>query len=185
MRDLANQSLLKRKRQTSPKAVRTIIIVILIAGVLYFIASKTNVAGIGGSGDSIVLRDATRGLTPVKVDGTPVEVKNAVNLTSNTATLRNVSGEVASAVATRVFGNGSYTLTVDATLPDPKGSKYEVWLVGGGQTVEAGFMEGAKTAWSLTFRDSDKYSSLKSVWITREITSEDERPEKHVLEGTF
>ncbi len=189
MRDLAQVKTSKKKINSSPKILLIGIIVVIVVAVLYIIASKINVGGIGGSSAGVVLKDAPKNLTPVAVDRTPVGVDTGggVELSSGSATFTNVSDDSASATATRVFGNGLYTLTVSATLPDPKGSKYQVWLVGGGKTLNAGFMDGdsTKTDWSLTFRDKDNYSTLSEIWITKEITTEDGKPERHILEGRF
>jgi hypothetical protein len=175
----------KKRVSAQPRILSIAVIVIAIVGILYFIAAKINVGGIGGSSSGVTLQDAPKNLTPVKVDGAPVDVGGGVTLSSDSATFKNVSDGSATATATRVYGNGSYSLTVLATLPDPAGSKYQVWLVGGGQTLNAGFMDGAKTSWSLTLRDKDKYSTLSEIWITREITTEDGKPERHILEGSF
>lgn len=185
MRDLAHVGTSKKRVAVPPRILPIVVIVIVIVAVLYFIASKINVGGIGGSSSGVTLQDAPKSLTPVRVDGASVDVDSGVTLSSGSATFTNVSDGSATATATRVFGNGSYSLTVSATLSDPVGSKYQVWLVGGGKTLNAGFMDGAKTSWSLTFRDKDKYSTLSEIWITKEITAEDGKPEKHILEGSF
>lgn len=185
MRDLAQMGSSKKRVAGAPKILPIVVIVVAVVAVVYFMASKISVGGIGGSSSGVTLQDAPKNLTPVKVDGAPVDVDKGVTLSSGSATFTNVSDESATATATRVFGNGSYSLTVSATLPDPTGSKYQVWLVGGGKALNAGFMDGAKTSWSVTFRDKDKYSTMSEIWITREITAEDGKPEKHILEGRF
>ena len=182
MRDLAQMGSSRKKVAVPPRILLIAVIVVAIVAVLYVTASKINV---GGSSGGVTLQDAPKGLTPVKVDGAPVDVDSGVTLSSSNASFTNVSEGSATATATRVFGNGSYSLTVSATLPDPVGSKYQVWLVGEGKTLNAGFMEGAKTSWNLTLRDKDKYSTLPEIWITKEITAEDGKPELHILEGSF
>ena len=95
------------------------------------------------------------------------------------------SGESATATASRKFGDGSYNLTVNATLPDPVGNVYQVWIVGGDESHLAGDMQGSGKSWSLSFNDVDDYSNLDGIWISREITKQDNKPEKHILEGSF
>jgi hypothetical protein len=185
MRDLAQMGSSKKRVSVPPRILPIAVIVIVVVAVLYFVAARINIGGIGGSSSGVTLQEAPKSLTPVKVDGAPVDVSGGVTLSSSSATFKNVSEESATATATRVFGNGSYSLTVSATLPDPVGSKYQVWLVGGGQTLSAGFMDGSKTSWSLTLRDKDKYSTMSEIWITKEITAEDGKPERHILEGSF
>lgn len=185
MRDLAQSHsfLPKKSSKFPPRILRIILIVIVISAIVYFVISKV---GGGASGDSESLHDAPAGLTPVEVSGAPVSVANGVNLSSDTITLKNVAGaDGGTATATRVYGNGGYTLTVNATLPDPHANRYQVWLSDGTKVYDANFMEGSKTSWSDTFRDTDKYSKVKNIWITREITSEDNKPERHIMEGSF
>ncbi len=186
MRDLARESTSYKKRHlnSKPRLVGTIIIVLVIVSVIYFLSSQINVGG-GNTTDSQTLHNAPVGLVPVKVDSSPVDTSGGVNLASNTITLRNV-GAGGTATATRVYGNGSYSLSVNATLPDPKGDKYQVWLSDGENAFDGGFMNGNGSGqWTDVFRNDEKYSKFRQVWITREITSEDNKPEKHVMEGSF
>ncbi len=186
MRDLARQNLRTRRdrRVISPRTIRIGIIVALIVGAVLFINSGAGFGVIGG-GD-FTLRNAQHGLEPVEVSGGPVSVDGGVNLISDKATFRNVSNIKASATAERVYGAGSFTMTVSASFAGDKGHRYQVWLTDGTDVADAGFMEGSGNSWDLVFRDSDKgYSKMDGIWITDELTTEDQRPEKHILEGSF
>lgn len=183
MRDLAQQSYVKDKIAIPQSTVR---ILLLLAGALVFLlGAKFIISQVDSNGSSITLRDAPKGLTPVGVPGGFDVNKDAINLALESATFSNVSGENARATATRKYGDGSYSLTVNATLPDPIGNVYQVWIVGKGEVNLAGNMRGSGNIWSVVFNDVDNYSDLDEIWITREITNNDGRAEKHILEGTF
>lgn len=188
MRDLARQNYSATSANTKiviPQSVVRILVILTAALLLLFIVKK--LAGSGGviGSSQISLRDAPKGLTPVANDASESVLENAVSLASDTATFSNVSGESVSATSVRKYGDGSYNLFVNATLPDPKGNVYQVWIVGGGQVILAGDMIGSGKNWSISFNDKDNYSDLNGIWITREITKEDENPELHILEGLF
>lgn len=182
MRDLAQQSFSKSSEKS--KLLKVVIIALLIVGVVFFLNSKLS-SGTTSTSGAVVLKDAPKGLTPVSLTDNLDILENGVNLSTDTATFKNVSGENAKATAVRKYGNGNFSMSVDATLPDPKGQKYQVWIVGGGYPLDAGFMSGSGNSWTLVFRDRDQYSKYRTIWLTREITSEDGKPEKHVLEGSF
>ena len=183
MRDLAQQNF-SGKSYTRSTIFRVLAIIVVVAGLIFILKSK-----FGGSASgnlSVILQNAPNGLKPVNFSGSDV-AKSGIDLKGSSVTFRNVSGDSASATASRTFGDGSFSLSVTATLSDPKGGdKYQVWLVGANGVFDAGLMEGSKNTWSLVFRDKDKYSSAyNQIWITREITTNDNRPEKHILEGSF
>lgn len=189
MRDLAkaSNSPIRRKSQYfNMKKVK------LLGGVVLLIAAAIFVSTIvfGGSSpiggnSSIILQEAPTGLKPVSLTGIADAAAGGVALTTQSASFRDVKfGGGASATATRSFGGGIYVLSVSATLPDPKNTYYEVWLVGTNGPVPIDFMTGSKTSWSLSLRDSDKYSSYSGIWITLERTK-DTLPEEHILEGSF
>ena len=188
MRDLAGQSY---RRTTSSKilinrsAVRVALLVVVILVILLVVRRVLGGGGVIG-GSSIVLRDAPKGLTPIEVPGQNIAIDDgAVDLSIQSATFTNVSGESATATASRKFGDGLYNLTVNATLADPVGNVYQVWIVGGDEPYLAGDMQGLGKSWSLSFNDLDDYSNLDGIWISREITKQDNKPEKHILEGSF
>ncbi len=184
MRDLSGQSgWTKPSGSSKTPIIKAAIVVILVIGLLFIVKQKlTSGSFIGGS--SAGLSDAPHGLTPVSVSG--VSNAGGVNLSSQTANLGPVkSGISGSATATRTYGDGSYNLTVNATLPNPHGDSYAVFLVGSGGPVFLDFMSGSGTSWSLNFNDKDKYSTLNRIWITEKITKEFKTPETHILEGSF
>lgn len=186
MRDLANQSILRRRR-ISARSSRFFLTVAIVIVAIWAVAWKLNGQSTSLGGEAAYLKDAPKGLTPVKVSGAAVDADLGINLSSGTAKLGDVKyGGSASGSATRTYGDGSYSLSVTATLPDPKGGdKYQVWLYDGSVPFDAGFMSGSKNSWSLVFRDKDKYSSYETVWVTREITTEDGKPETKILAGSF
>ena len=188
MRDLAQQSY---QRTSSSKiaiprsAVRVALLVVVILVILLVVRRLIAGGGVIG-GSSIVLRDAPKGLTPVEFSGGSTAIDDdAIDLSIQSATFTNVSGESATATATRKFGDGSYNLSVNAILPDPNGNVYQVWIVGGDEPHLSGDMQGLGKSWSLSFNDVDDYSNLDGIWISREITKQDSKPEKHILEGSF
>ncbi|KKR77927.1 MAG: hypothetical protein UU23_C0007G0005 [Candidatus Curtissbacteria bacterium GW2011_GWA1_40_9] len=186
MRDLARQNLRTRSRSEKnyPRALRLGIVVALIVGVVLFVNSGVGLPIVGGS--DVMLRDAQHGLIPVEVSDGPIGVEGGIDLISNKATFRNVGNIKASASAERVYGAGSFTMTVNATFSGEKGHRYQVWFTDGSAQADAGFMEGSGNSWTLVFRDKDKgYSDMDGIWITDELTTEDNRAEKHLLEGTF
>jgi len=186
MRDLAKQHLNTRKRSTaiSPRVTRLGLIVVGIVFLILVVNSALNLSGVG-SGDGMV-QNAPLGLTPVKVDGALVDVEGGIKLNSDKATFRNVGNIKATATAERVYGGGSFTMTVDATFIGTQGHKYQVWLTDGETMADAGFLEGVGTSWATTFRDSDRgYSGLDGIWITDELTKEDNKAETKILEGSF
>ncbi len=182
MRDLANLSYLLSKISGIPRAFRLIILAVVVGGVLFFLGSKLNLP-VGG-GQDLVLRDPPRNLTPVTVEGGSVS-DGGMALTKKTTTLKDVKyGGEAFGTASRSFGGGTYILSVNATLPDPKNTTYQVWLSDGDSMIPIDYMSGSKTSWSLRLRSTDKYSSYRSILVTLERTK-DNLPEERVLEGSF
>lgn len=184
MRDLAQQSYSRTKYQIPGSIVRIALLLVIVIVLLFAIRFVVSVGGIGGS--SVQLRDAPKGLTPVSLSGDVVSTDEGIDLAIESATFQNVSDVSGTASASRKYGDGSFSMTVKATLPDPKGNPYQVWIVGDGEVTLAGTMNGAGGSWGLVFNDRDKnFSKMDKVWITREITSIDNKPEKHILEGSF
>lgn len=186
MRDLARQNLITRKKHIlSIPAFKFISIAVLVVVILVVAKNVTSGGGIVTSADSAV-HDAPNNLTPVSLESSTLDISDSgVQLDSDSITLTAVSGLGGSGNARRTFGGGSFSLSVSATLPDPKGNKYQVWITNGTNIKDAGFMTGSKTSWSLTFRDNKNYSNYREIWITQEITTEDAKPETHRLEGNF
>ena len=182
MRDLAQQSF-ERRQGSFPKPLKFLVLLAIVLGALVFVKDRFFSSGISSS-SSASLHDAPKGLTAVPVPNVSSFGDRGISLTSESANFTNVSADSAKATASRKYGDGTYSLSVSATLPALKGDKYQVWIITDGVKL-AGTMEGSGTSFSLVFRDNDKYSKYDEIWITREITSNDEKPEKHILEGRF
>lgn len=181
MRDLAQTS--PYPTRPSNRVVRLVVLIVFLAVVGYFVLNF--VFGGAGSGSAVMLREAPRGLLPVEVGESQITTEEGVALTTRTALMRDVKyGGEATAQVQRSFGGGIYILTVDATLPDPKNVSYQVWLVGDEEVLPIDYMRGAGTSWSLSLRDTDRYSQYDGIWITLE-RGKDDIPEEHVMEGTF
>lgn len=183
MRDLANQNFPSSKKSSPSKFLRLIILIVIVFGAFYFVKSKINFSGNGGS--AVVLQDLPRNLLPIPLDNTMSVTDKGVDLVTQSALLKDVKydGEYTGS-AKRSYGGGTYILSVDATLPDPKGNSYGVWLVGDDDIILVDYMGGSKTSWSLRLRDTDKYSKYSGIWVTLERTR-DNKSEEHVLEGSF
>ena len=183
MRDLARSGLIRRKSNFFQQS-KVLIVPVLIVIVILFVI---NIFGSGGGENRNVnsqyLSDAPKNLEPVDV-GKVIQAESGSNVVTNSITLRNVE-EGGQATAVRTYVPGSFTLTVNATLPDPKGNKYQVWITNGSDVFDAGFMNGSKTSWNVVFRNTNNFMTHREVWITREITSNDDKPEKIVMKGNF
>lgn len=185
MRDLSQVSTGPNFRTSTNKVFLRVKLVVIIAVLIALGYFALNFVTSSGGGSSMILREAPRGLTPVAVGDSQVTTEGGVALVTQTALMRDVKhGGEATATVKRSFGGGIYILSVDATLPDPKNVNYQVWLVGDGRVVPIDYMRGSKTSWSLSLRDTDRYSQYEGVWITLE-RGRDDRPEEHVMEGSF
>jgi hypothetical protein len=111
---------------------------------------------------------------------------------SNKIDLTDVSGGVSRGIATRSYKNGRFEHVILADIPDPdKGYFYQGWLTTKGKEGEEGFsyvktgkLRVAKGGYLLEFQSSRDYTSFSQVWVTLEKT-DDTKPEKHILEGSF
>ena len=185
MKDLANQSYGQKGAKIDSKFLRRVlvltfgVIAVLTGGKLFFSAGSVI------SGQSVVLRDAPTGLKPVEADSDTSVSDVGVTLTSQTAKLIDVAGGGGSGTAKRTFGAGTYSLNIDTNLPDPKGNNYGVWLSDGPEVLLVDYLRGSGNSWGYELKDKDKYSSFDQIWITLEITKNDTKPEKHILEGSW
>ena len=185
MRDLANQSYGQKGAKIDSKFLRRVlvltfgVIAVLVIGKLFFSASSVI------SGQSVILRDAPTGLKPVEADSDTSVSDGGVTLTSQTARLANVAEGGGSGTAKRTFGANTYSLDVDTNLPDPKGNNYGVWLTDGAEVLLVDYLRGSGNSWGYELKDKDKYSGFDQIWITLEITKNDTKPEKHILEGSW
>lgn len=189
MKDLAGQDFSKKSTVTIPRGfVKLAGVVVLVLAVLLFVKSHSGgSSGTSSSNSAVVLSEAPRGLTPVSVGDSNLSAKG-VDLKTQNATMTVVRREVrevsGSAKATRSYGGGIFNLTVTANLPDPKTAYYQVWLTDGTKLVPIDFMRGSGSSWSLDLSDTNKYSQLDQIWITLE-RSKDNKPEEHIVEGSF
>lgn len=110
---------------------------------------------------------------------------------SDNIELKDVSGGTGSALASRTYENGKYTLMVLADLPDPSaGSFYEVWLEKGNQgesdysIVRAGSMTIAKGGYILDFSTNQDYTSYTKIVVSQE-KSITQSPTTRILEGSY
>ena len=185
MKDLANQSYGQKGAKIDSKFLRRVlvltfgVIAVLVIGKLFFSASSVI------SGQSVILRDAPTGLKPVEADSDTSVSDRGVTLTSQTARLANVAEGGGSGTAKRTFGANTYSLDVDTNLPDPKGNNYGVWLSDGAEVLLVDYLRGSGSSWGYELKDKDKYSGFDQIWITLEITKNDTKPEKHILEGSW
>ena len=97
-----------------------------------------------------------------------------------------VSDIKGSGIATRKYESGNFIHMILADLPDPEpGTFYEGWLVkGDGTYIPTGKMMIAKGGYLLEFQYPTDLSSYNKIVVTLEKT-EDEKPEQHILEGSF
>lgn len=181
MRDLGQQFGTTKAQGINVTILKVVAIFLVVIFIVFLFRGRLIS---GGASSSVTLSDAPAGLVPVDVSDSGI-VDSGVNLTTKTINLSDVKyGGEAQATATRSYGGGVYVLSVDATLPDPVNTNYQVWLVSGSGSVPIDYMRGVKTSWSLSLRDSDKFSSYGEIWITLERTK-DEFAEEHVMEGAF
>lgn len=182
MRDLAAQGFSSNKKK---KPIAKLVIVVVLACVLFYILTNFLKLGSSAGGSSIKLSEAPRGLAPVGVNGAADITQGGVELKTQTTKLKLAKGDfTGSATASRSFGGGTYVLSVDATLQDPVGQSYAVWLAGDTGPILIDYMKGVKNSWNLSIRTNDKYSNLNEIWITLERVK-DNKAEEHLLEGSF
>lgn len=184
MRDLARSRSLRRKKPTRKLLLIIIVVVAVVAG-FYFYGQHDENSPRDISSAGVVLRDAPNDLKPVSLAGIEKIAVGGVNLTTESANMKDLQGKDSSAVVTRTFGAGAYRLDVDATLPDPVNVSYAVWLVGTGKPLLIDYLRGSGTSYSLGITGTtEKYMQYDTVLITLERTK-DFTPEEKVMQGTF
>lgn len=105
-----------------------------------------------------------------------------------TTTLKAVGNYKGSATATRSTVDGVFMHEVTAKLDDPaEGKFYEGWLAGPSVVSTGKMTKEADGEWSLVFRSEKDMSKHTQVVITEETEADglDNKPEAHVLEGSF
>ena len=107
------------------------------------------------------------------------------------AVLTDVTDGDASGLAVRKYEAGVFTHTVLADLSDPElGFFYEGWLVRGQEGdddfafISTGKMRLAKGGFVLEFSSQQDLTTYERVVITLERV-DNQKPEKHILEGSF
>ncbi len=111
--------------------------------------------------------------------------------TVETAELLAVGDYRGSGSATRSFDGTTFAHTVSASLNDPPAGKfYEGWLVDKEPTLtffSTGKLTKEGNVYVLTFTAPQNYPEYNTVVITEETESMglDDKPEVHVLEGSF
>ena len=95
-----------------------------------------------------------------------------------------------SGAAERYTGNdGKYTLVATANLDElPEDKFYEGWVVGDGRVISTGKLnQEANGVFSLIYTSEEDLFAQNRVVITEETLSQglDNKPEDHVIEGSF
>ncbi len=109
--------------------------------------------------------------------------------TSKQATLTNVSGGTATGKAFLLRKDGKLLFTASSNLPDPKeGTFYEGWIVkkdtSPAQYEDTGKLKKQKDgSYEVSKEFDETYEGYDFVVITSE-QADDQKPEKHILEGT-
>ena len=98
--------------------------------------------------------------------------------------LRDVANVSATALATRKWENGRFEATIMADLPNPENGFYQAWIVKDTQFISLGRMRVAKGGWIIEYQSNTNYSEYDKVVVSLEITN-DNKPEKHIVEGSF
>lgn len=101
--------------------------------------------------------------------------------------LNDVTGGASTGIATRKAEANKFVHSVLAALPDPeKGYWYEGWLVREDPfaVMYTGRLTMAKGGWVLDYTSGQNLSDYPKVVVTKEKVN-DQRPEAHVLEGSF
>lgn len=100
-----------------------------------------------------------------------------------------VEGNTGSGTATRTI-DGKYVHNITAELADPATGKfYEGWIVvDSSDFISTGeLVKESEGQWSLTYTSDSDLSNYKDVVITEETSANglDNKPEDHILEGSF
>lgn len=163
---------------TKPRVLLVVVLVLIASGALFvWFVQKNN--------------DTTdNATTTAQVKGPDLETSQANESprTTETAQLKAINNYIASGTATRTV-SVEFIHTVTAILEDPADGKfYEGWLVNAPNFISTGKLtKETDNTWSLTYASSKAMRDYPEVVITEE-TSEnglDNKPEVHVLEGSF
>lgn len=116
------------------------------------------------------------------------EPANKVEAPIETAILQAVGDYTGSGPATRVYDRGVFAHAVTANIGEPaEGKFYEGWLVNGKEFFSTGKLSKNNDTYELSYTADKNYPDYKKVVITEETISDglDNKPEAHVLEGSF
>ena len=157
-----------------------IALAVIIAGFYFLFLRKPEAPGLEVTENTPQITDEMKSSFGVLIDDNAEKTE-----------LVDVTGGMASAIATRIYENGVFTHAVLADLPDPtSGTFYEGWLVRGkaGDSdfdfISTGKMQLAKGGYVLEFESQTDLSDYAGVVVTLE-TKLDDVPEEHILEGSF
>ena len=155
-------------------------VVLVIAGLGFFLYQRSRqVENEGMIGDSAIAEEKANQL----LDQLNIELPENLER----ANLSDVSGGDGTGIATRSYEDGSFEHSVIAGLPDPEaGTFYEGWLVREEpfDVVYTGKLRIAKGGYILDYNSGADLSDHEQVIVTQE-TVDDQKPEQHVLEGSF
>ncbi|CAN5642109.1 hypothetical protein BH23PAT2_BH23PAT2_09520 [soil metagenome] len=160
--------------------ILAVVVVVALAGAGVYIA-KNNSDDKSRSSSQIKTEE------PASSDGNPVVNQEAeLAELAMLAAVGDYSGE---GEARRSFVDGKFEHSVNAKVSDPADGKfYEGWLVKGTQFISTGKLAKADGInYSLSFTSSNGMSDYNKVVITEETEANglDNKPEAHVLEGSF
>lgn len=182
MRDLARSGLGRRKRPNRKKLFLYIGVFIILGIVLYYVGGD---AGTGNQNRNEMVADAPPDLTPVSLEGQENLSAGAVSLNTDTANMKDLRGEGASANVVRSYGGGVYRLSVNADLPDPVNVNYAVWLTGTGNPRFVEYMRGSGRDWYVNIAGKEsELLKYDEVLISLERTK-DNKVEEKIMSGSF
>lgn len=158
-----------------------LIILVLIAGGLYFRKPKTS-----STDDS----DSTQTSAPANIEN-KIEEKFKVDIPDDAdkIEMEDATGGDASGIAVRKYEKNVFDASILADLPEPeKGKIYYAWISKGEEGKEGfervllGSLQIAKGGWSLEYTGSKDYSDYDTFLVSEGKTS-DNKPDKVVLQS--
>jgi hypothetical protein len=173
------------RKQKVVWAFSAVLIFVLVVGIVYFLdVTKRNVSEVAGP-EPVQEARPTPGSPKINVQ----DQQKAVEQSRETITLADVSGGSSSGTATRSFDGSNFLHTLSAQLPPPgSGLFYEGWLVSTDadpKVISSGRLGILQSGqYALVFNSSTNLFSNPQVVVTLEST-DDGRPETHILEGSF